>query len=101
MASSNYSIVVTVNGQSGRRSNNGIDPDRVAAGEYDVNFPESVRDWIWLATIAPTDDTPQEPSFITVERSTMTDETLHVRTSDKAGNAANRAFHLHVRRLQT
>ena len=100
MAENSYSVVVTVNGQVGRRSNNGIDPDKAGTGEYDVTFPEPIRDWLWLATIAPTDDTPQNPSFITVERSTMTDDAVHVRTSDKNGNAADRAFHLHVRRLR-
>ena len=99
----NYSVVVTVGGQAGRRSNSGIKPSKAATGEYDVQFPEPINRWLWLATLAPTDDTPQAAGAITAELTQMTDDTLHVRTFNlaAAAAAADRPFHLHVRKMNS
>lgn len=107
----NYSIVVTVGGATGRTSDNNIQTSQqAAAGEYLVRFPEDINSWLWLATLAPTDDSAQVAGFITVELETMTTNTLRVRTWNApnmvAANAAafvaaNRPFHLHVRKLRS
>jgi hypothetical protein len=102
-----YSIAVTVGGAVGRRSANNINPTRPVTGEYQVSFPENINNWYWLATLAPVDSTTQVAGFITVELESMTTNTLRVRTWNAnaavAANAAafiaaDRAFHLHVRR---
>ncbi|MGY1732942.1 LysM peptidoglycan-binding domain-containing protein [Geodermatophilus sp. SYSU D01045] len=93
-----YAIVVNVSGGSARRSDPGIDPDRVAVGEYDVTFPEDISAWLWQPTLAPADDTDQTAGFVTAELGDMgSPEILKVRTFNAAGNPQNRAFHLHVR----
>jgi LysM repeat protein len=100
VAVQSYAIVVNVSGGSARRSDPGIDPDRVATGEYDVTFPEDISGWLWQPTLGPADDTDQSPGFITAELGDMgSPEILKVRTFNAAGNPQNRAFHLHVREI--
>lgn len=95
-----YAIVVNVSGSSARRSNNDIDPERIATGEYDVTFPEDVSSWLWQATLAPADDTDQGAGSITVELGDMgSPEVLKVRTFTQNGNPQNRPFHLVAREL--
>jgi hypothetical protein len=98
-----YSIVVTVNGKVARKTNGAdIETANDAPGEYTVTFPEPIDTWLWLATLGPSDTTPQAPGVITVQLETMTTDTLRVKTYNfvaAAPAATDRPFHLHVRRM--
>jgi hypothetical protein len=98
-----YSIVVTVNGQVGRETTgSNIKPARLNAGVYTVTFPEPIGGWLWLATLAPTDQTDQAAGVITLQLEEMTDDTLRVKTYNLAAAApaaADRPFHLHIRKM--
>jgi len=98
-----YSVVVNLNGGRARTSNMNIRTTRLTTGEYVVTFPEEIDQWSWLASLGAVDDSNQVAGAITTQLGAMGVRTdVQVKTFNTGGNgatAADRPFHLYVRRL--
>jgi hypothetical protein len=96
-----YAVIVNLAGNIFRRSDRGITANRVAAGVYDVTFPEDVDDWMRQATVGAVDDTDQLAGIATTQLGAMgVPDTLRVKTFDDAGMATDKPFHLEARRVR-
>ncbi|MCD2196173.1 LysM peptidoglycan-binding domain-containing protein [Actinomycetospora endophytica] len=95
-----FAIVVNINGDTARSSDNNIKVNRVNTGIYSVTFPQDISRWLWQATLGAADDSDQQPGSVTTQLGAMgANHVVTVHTFDAGNNFIDRPFHLRVHDL--